>query len=108
MFIENNIIPVAVCCTLVVGDNTKKGAKLPLFLKHCCPVNFYIPLLPGLPQAGRASYPQRRCVFLLGYDSAAASISAIAFFNFRIKLTENEAAYAGTDVVQSIQAFVYG
>jgi len=33
-----------------------------------CPANFYIFIFPGLPQAGRASYPQRRCVFLLGCD----------------------------------------
>jgi hypothetical protein len=74
--------------------------------------------LSGLPQAGRASYPQRRCVFLLNCDSAAASVSAVAVFNFRIKLRGNrrfintnkinsyvdkaEAAYAGTDDVQSM------
>ena len=63
-----------------------------MFQKHCCQVKFF----PGLPQAGRASYPQRRCVFLWGYNSATAGISAIPLVGFRIKLTENEAAYAGT------------
>jgi hypothetical protein len=62
--------------------------------------------------------PQRRYVFLLGCDSAAASVSAVALFNFKIKQPGNrrfintnkiksyvdkvEAAYAGTGDVQSI------
>jgi hypothetical protein len=35
------------------------------------------------------AYPQRRCIFLLGCDSAAASVSAVALFNFKIKLPGN-------------------
>jgi len=52
-------------------------------------------LFSSLPQAGMASYPQRRCVFLLGCDSAAASVSAIAFFDFKIKLTEKRGGLCG-------------
>jgi hypothetical protein len=58
---------------------------------HSCPVNAKYSLVrfassrqarpKGL--AGRASYPQRRCVFLLNCDSAAASVSAVAVFNVK-------------------------
>jgi len=40
-------------------------------------------------KAGRASHLQRRCVLLLGYNCAAASVSAIAWVSCSTKLTEN-------------------
>jgi len=67
----------------------------------CCQVN----LLIDRPQAGRASWPQRRCVLLLGFDSTSVSFSSIAFVSGRIKLTQNKAAYAAIGDIVEMSCF---